>query len=119
MVNKQKLNNLFPNFNSIIECEFLEDDLLTKKIIEYYQNYISDINENEQNELSFAKKLDDAVYNYIEDYHFAKSFKDTIDIAVIVSNKFNHHKQFLEYIVSFMEEYNSTTKPKQAETNWI
>lgn len=118
-MNKQKTNELFPNFITIIECEFLEEDKLTGKIIEYYQNHVTHIDVSNLDELKFAKELDDTVWQYLEDYRFSKNFKNTLDIDVIVSNKFVHVKPFLEYMVQYYKEYKSTDKKPAVETRWI
>lgn len=119
MANKQKMSELFSHFTTIIESEFLEDDILTKKIIEYYQDYVSTVDQSNPKEIDFSKQLDDAIYHYMEDYHFSKNFKDTLDVPVITSSKFKQQKQFLEYIVDYYREYQKMEKPKVVEKRWI
>lgn len=118
-MNKQRISELFPNFITIIECEFLEDDKLTGRIIELYQEHVTHIDERKPEDLKFAKDLDDTVYQYLEDYRFSKNFKNTLDVEVIISNKFVHIKPFLEYMVQYYKEYKNTDKKPVVETRWI
>ena len=68
--NKQILKYC-PNFYKIINFEYLEDDLITKKLISIYEEYIFDNNNN----IKEIEKLDYAVNKYIEDYFFRKEMR--------------------------------------------
>ncbi len=119
MVKEKKILNCCPNYNEIVNCDFLEDDLFTKKLIEYYQEFIFNIDENNDEQKNRVKKLDEAIYKYIADYRFAKTLKNTLDIDVIINNGFSYLEQLMEYIVSFFSEYQEQEIRDICQTRWI
>lgn len=117
MRDKVKILTCCSHFDEIVNHDFLEDDIFTKKLIQYYQDFIFSIQDIEKN-LPLIKVLDEAVYKYIEDYRFAKSLKDTLDIDVIVSDKFNWLGELMEYIINFYKTYDDSSVPV-TPTKWI
>ena len=117
MREKVKVLTCCSHFDEIVNYDFLEDDVFTKKLIQYYQDYIFNIDDAEEN-LSLIKLLDEAVYKYMKDYHFAKSLKKTLDIDFIVSSEFNYLGQLMEYIVDFFKTYDDSSVPV-TPTKWI
>ena len=107
-----------PHFNEIVNCDFLEDDILTKKLIQYYQDFIFSINEENQAELDLISKLDKAMHKYVMDYRFAKNLKETLEIDAIVKPDFNYLDQLIEYIVNFFREYQEQ-EVNVKQTRWI
>ena len=119
MPRRKKILSCCSNFDEIVNCDFLEDDVLTKKLIEYYQDFVFNINENCEKEIEMIKKLDTAIHKYIEDYRFAKSLKDTLDVDAIAHKDFSYLEQLMKYIVSFFSEYESKEVRNIIQTKWI
>src|SRR5690554_5137600 len=118
MIKQKKILTYCPHFNDIVNCDFFEDDTLTKKLIEYYQDYIFNIDADNEQQTALIKKLDAAIYKYIEDYRFAKSLKDTLDIDAIVQSNFSYFEQLMEYIINFFNEYKEEVIEIEP-TKWI
>jgi hypothetical protein len=117
MREKVKILTCCSHFDEIVNYDFLEDDVLTKKLIQYYQDFIFNVDEADDS-LNIAKKLDEALFKYMEDYHFAKSLKDTLDIDLITSDSFAYLDQLMKYIIQFFGDYDEkaiTIMP----TEWI
>lgn len=104
MREKVKILTCCTHFDDIVNFDFLEDDILTKKLIQYYQDFVFNVEERDDN-LTLIKKLDEAVYKYMDDYHFAKSLKDTLDIDLITSDSFSYLDQLMRYIVDYFSSY--------------
>lgn len=116
MKEKVKILTCCTHFDDIVNYDFLEDDTLTKKLIQYYQDFV--FNVNEKDGLELIKKLDDAMYKYTVDYHFAKSLKDTLDVDQIISDHFAYLDQLMLYIVEYFTSYEE--KPSDTvDTKWI
>lgn len=72
--NKQVLRHC-PNFYRIVNFEYLEDDKLSEKLIDVYQEYVFKININDKKEISKVEQLDSILSKYIDDYIFRKELK--------------------------------------------
>lgn len=117
MRDKVKVLTYCSHFDEIINYDFLEDDVFTKKLIQYYQDFVVKTGVLDDN-LGLIKSLDEALYKYTQDYHFAKSLKDTLDVNLITNDNFSYLDQLMKYIVDYFKTYdenNVVIKP----TKWI
>jgi len=117
MKDKVKILTCCSHYDDIIKHDFLEDDILTRKLIEYYKNYILSIEEVEDN-LSLIKKLDDAMFKYIGNYAYAKALKETLDIDLVTSEEFTYVNQLMLYVVEFYDKYDDNSTVINI-TKWI
>ncbi|MDD2469369.1 MAG: hypothetical protein PHI22_00290 [Bacilli bacterium] len=117
MREKVKILTCCSHFDDIVNFDFLEDDLLTKRLIQYYQDYIFKVDEGDDS-LTLIKQLDEAIYKYMDDYRFAKSLKDTLDVDLIVSDNFQYLDQLMKYIVDFFGTYDESSTAS-TPTRWI
>jgi hypothetical protein len=117
MREKVKILTTCSHFDDIVNYDFLEDDILTKKLIQYYQDFIFNVDEGESS-LSIIKQLDEALYKYTLDYHFAKRLKDTLDVDVITSDNFTYLSDLMKYIIQFFSTYDESSN-KVISTEWI
>lgn len=72
--NKQVLRHC-PNFYRIVDFEYLEDDKLSEKLIDVYQEYTFKVNINDKKEIAKLEQLDSILSKYIDDYIFRKELK--------------------------------------------
>lgn len=72
--NKQVLRHC-PNFYRIVDFEYLEDDKLSEKLIDVYQEYVFKVNINDKKEVAKLEHLDSILSKYIDDYIFRKELK--------------------------------------------
>lgn len=81
---KQKLIlNYCPYFYKIINFEFYEDDVISKKLIMLYRDYIFSVDVMNKRDLLKAQRLDLILSKYIDDYVFRKALqKDILNINV-------------------------------------
>lgn len=117
MREKVKILTCCSHFDEIVNYDFLEDDVLTKKLIQYYQDFVFKVDEKEGG-LSLIKQLDEAVYKYMDDYRFAKSLKDTLDIDLITSDNFAYLDQLMRYIIEYFGTYDEKSI-NIMPTKWI
>lgn len=72
--NKQALRHC-PNFYRIVDFEYLEDDKLSEKLIDVYQEYVFKVNLSDKKEVAKLEQLDTILSKYIDDYIFRKELK--------------------------------------------
>jgi hypothetical protein len=119
MVDQKRVLEHCVNFDEIVNCDFLEDDVLTKKLIEYYQDFVFNIDDNNDEQLSLIKKLDEAMYKYIADYRFAKRLKKELRIDEVTKEGFAYLDQLMRFIIQFMGEYEKEVVRNIVPTKWI
>ena len=100
-----KLKNLCKNYNIIVNCEFLDDDLFSHKLVSFYKNAISRANDCDSNALNKLLKFDKIMRKYIEDYNFSKKFRNSIDVSSFVNSNVDLTDAVLEYAVDFTDRY--------------
>ncbi|MDD3048603.1 MAG: hypothetical protein PHQ89_01255 [Bacilli bacterium] len=119
MTDQKKVLEHCVNFNNIVNCEFLEDDVLTMKLISYYQDFVFNINSEDKDQIDLIKKLDKAMHKYVQDYRFAKSLKETLDVESIIKSDFPYLEQLMKYIIEFLDKYEKEVVEHTVETKWI
>lgn len=81
-INKMILNYC-PNFYNITNYEFDDDDYISLKLINIYEDYIFNIDINDKESISKIIELDKILYKYTTDYTFRKQIKnDVLNIKV-------------------------------------
>ena len=114
MYTNKQIIGLCPNFYKIIEFSPYEDDVISKKLIKLYQQYIFRIDINNPEEVESVINLDKVVSKYIDDYLFRREMqkqilqikvkKDAKDILKEKINKENtDNKDMLEEMKKVLE----------------
>ena len=112
------MKNIFDHYTDIIECDFLDSDNFSRKLVHYYKTYVSSFEIKTEECLKKAKALDKAMFNYIKDYHFSKELQSKINVEAIVKDDDSYLEAFIDFFVSFFKEYNPNKRVK-AITRWI
>ncbi len=72
--NKQILRHC-PNFYKIMNFEYNEDDRLSEKLLNVYEEYVFKVDLNNKKEIAKLEELDVILNKYIDDYFFRKEIK--------------------------------------------
>ena len=112
---ENKLRNC-KNYNIITNCEFLEDDLFSKKLIEFYKNAVIKANDDGIDKIV---KYDRVMRRYIEDYNFSKKLRNSIDVSSIIESNIDLTDAVLEYAVDFSSKYDEKIDEVVVNTRWI
>lgn len=106
------------NFNSIVNCEFLEDDLFSQILVDYYKK-AAEATKDDETSLKKISTFDYVMRKYIEDYNFSKKLQDSIDVSSLVNNKSDISLQVLEYVTAFSIKYDEDKEEIIGSTRWI
>ncbi len=112
------MNNIFNNYKDIVDCDFLEDDNFSRKLVHYYKTYVSSFEPSSEESIKKAKALDKAMFNYIRDYHFSIELQSKINVEAIVKDDDTYLEAFIDFLISFFKEYNPNKRVKPI-TRWI
>lgn len=113
------INKICRNYNVIVNCEFLEDDLFSKKLIEFYKNAVSKMNKEDTNSINKILKYDKVMRKYIEDYNFSLKLKNSIDVSSMLSSSVDLTDAVLDYAVDFSTKYDDSIEEAIVNTRWI
>jgi len=91
---------LCPNYNNILkECE-LDEDKISKKIVQIYKTYVEKVDINEEDARNKLVRIDKIINSYFVDFKFKKELKekilnikvkeDGIDLLEFLINCCNH-----------------------------
>lgn len=107
-----------PHFYTIINFEYYSDDLVSEKLINVYEKYIFSVDISNPNNVAKIEKLDEILFQYINDYTFRAQVKQDI-----VHIKVNRGENILDTIVStiirLFENYEKLLTRKVHMTRWI
>lgn len=105
------------NYNIITSCEFLDDDLFSKKLVMFYKNAV--MNANDESKLDKLVKYDRVMRKYIEDYNFSKKLRNSVDVSSILESSMDLTDAVLEYAVDFSSKYDEKIEEAVVNTRWI
>lgn len=112
------VKNICKSYNIITRCEFLDDDLFSIRLVEYYKNCISNFDDTEESK-NKALKMDYVIRRYIEDYSFSKKLQSSIDIPSVLKASFNSYDTLIDYMLKFSEKYDNDKGVVIENTKWI
>ncbi len=110
--------NVCKNYNTIVNCEFLDDDLFSKKLVEYYKKAVERSN-NDEASINKMVKIDRTLRKYIEDYNFSLKLKNSVDVSSILKSELDLTDMVLEYAVNFLDKYDDDVEKPVVNTRWI
>ena len=113
-----KLKQICKNYNIIVSCEFLENDLFSYKLVDFYKNAVSRSG-CDSNSLNKISKYDRVMRKYIEDYNFSKQLRNSVDVSSILTSKVDLTDAVLEYAVDFSNKYDDDIEEPVINTRWI
>lgn len=105
------------NYNIITNCEFLDDDLFSKKLVDFYKKAV--VNANDEVKMDKIVKYDRVMRKYIEDYNFSKKLRNSVDVSSILMSKIDLSDAVLEYVVDFSSKYDEKIEEPVINTRWI
>lgn len=115
--NKLILKNC-PNFYKIINFEYFEDDFISEKLVEVYENYIFNISLDDIEQIDRANRLDSILSKYVDDYLFRKEMKNEL-LKLTVKKTENVFMAIVNYILTFFERYEEDATRKIYISRWI
>ena len=112
------VKNLCKSYNVITKCEFLDDDLFSIRLVEYYKETIENLGDDEKS-INKALRMDYVIRRYIEDYNFSKKLQNSIDIPSILKANFSSYDSLIDYMLKFSEKYDNDKGEVIENTQWI
>ena len=109
-----KLLEICPNYEKINTYEFLEGDVFSETMINFYMKLIDGIDMNNKEEVKFLSDLDSSLSKYVEDYKFRKFLKQNL-LGIRSDEKYYTYKVTMKLI----ELSTNFTGQEIENTRWI
>lgn len=119
MYTNKQIIGLCPNFYKIIEFSPYEDDVISKKLIKLYQEYIFRIDINNPEDVESVINLDKVVSKYIDDYLFRKEMQKQIVQIRIKKDAKDILKEIIHSIIEIFDNYEEYTTRVIYISKWI
>ena len=107
-----------PNYYTIINFDFKDNDIVSDKLIKVYKSYIFSIDEKNLEDIKRVEELDNVLASYIKDYLFRSTLQKEI-MTVKVKKDNNVLKNLVDIIIKIFTNYEEYTTRKIYISKWI
>lgn len=105
-----------PNYEKIINFKIEPGDLLSKRLIHYYQDYVLHTNSRQQEEIEKMKRIDQALEEYTKKKEF---YRKTQTWFYEKKQEIEESNYFIDWIFSINNLYTNYLKEKENKKNTI
>lgn len=113
-MNKDIINNYCPNYDEIVEYDFNADDIISKKLIDYYREYITSFDKKDEKEIEKITFYDKAMHDYISDIKFFKKVQCYFNDPAC-----NYGVDMVTNMIEIKNNYIDETLKDLKTTKWI
>lgn len=78
MQNNKIILSYCPNFNKIMNTDFLEGDNISQELVKIYKKFIFSIDISNIEDINNVKEIDKIMGKYVDDYYFRKTFQERL-----------------------------------------
>lgn len=107
-----------PHFYSIINFEYYSDDMVSECLIKIYKKYIFNTDLKDMQTVLKIQKLDEVLFEYINDYAFRNKVKNEIN-TLNVNKSGNILESLVNAIIRFFDNYEKAKCREVQITRWI
>ncbi len=119
MITNKLILKYCPNFDRIINTDFLEGDNLSLQLVKIYKDYIFNIDINNEDDIQLVRLIDKTMGKYVDDYYFRKTMQKEILTIKIKKNTGNTLKIIVECIIGIFRRYEEDSTRKIYISRWI
>lgn len=107
-----------PHFYTIINFEYYSDDVISEKLIDFYEKYIFSCDLSSSENVYKVEQLDKTLYKYISDNAFRMQIKKDIE-NINIKNSDNLIDSIVTFIINSLYNYEKTKYKRVQMTRWI
>lgn len=119
MTNNKIILGYCPNFDKIINADFIVEDVLSRELVKIYRDFIFRININEEEDILKVKELDQTMGKYVDDYFFRKTMQQEILRMKVKKNARDVIRLIVDSIISIFKRYEEESTRKIYISKWI
>lgn len=119
MENNKIILSYCPNFDRIVNTDFLEDDNLSLQLVKIYRDFIFKIDINNEDDIDIVKVLDMTMGKYVDDYFFRKTLQKEIFRMKVKKNTNDAVRTIVEAITAIYKQTMEDQTRKIYISRWI
>ena len=119
MDNAKKILDYCKNYQRIVNFDYLQDDLISAKLIRVYKDYVFKVNINSSEEVVELTHFDYVLGKYIDDYNFRKELKKEIVHVKIKKSCTDILRAIVASILKIFDNYLENSTRKITIARWI
>lgn len=108
-----------PNFYTIVNFDFDEEDYVSEKLVSVYKDYLFKAKLDDIEEIESVKKIDYVLGKYIDDYIFRKEMSKELVKVRISKTCDNILKAIVDSIIAIFNHYQEYTTRNIYISRWI
>lgn len=105
-------------FDKIVDDDRIIDEL-SFDLIDWYKDYVFDIDINNENNITLIKEIDKCMYMYIDDYSFQKKIRREVSIKDIDINSKKKTEKLVKKLLTLKEKYEKESILNIISNKWI
>lgn len=118
-MNASEIMKICPNYNAIVNFEFLESDAISNTLVNFYKQYVTQIDKTDIEAIKKATEVDKIIMRYINDYIFRKEMKTGLLQIKVKKSVDNVLKVIIDNIIKIFERYQEFATRKIYISRWI
>jgi len=119
MHNNKIILSYCPNFDKIINTDFLEDDLLSLKLVNIYKDFIFKIDIYNEFDIIKVQELDKTMGKYVDDYFFRKTLQKELLTIKVKKTAGDIVRIIVDSIINIFKKYEEDSTRKIYISRWI
>ncbi len=118
-MSSENILRICPHFQKIVNFNYQKDDMITKKLIYIYRDFISKANYSNATDVKMVRELDVVLDKYLDDYLFRKELKSEIVNIRIKRSCSDILRAIIENILKIFDQYLYNTTRIINIARWI
>lgn len=119
MHNNKVILGYCPNFDKIVNNDFLEDDIFSLQLVKIYKDFIFKIDIYDEAEVKKVREIDYIMGKYVDDYLFRKNLQREIAGVKVKRSARDVILVIVEAIIDIFRKYELESTRKIYISRWI
>lgn len=119
MSNNKIILSYCPNFDRIVNTDFLEGDSLSQQLVKIYKDFIFNIDLYNEDDVEKAIYMDRTMGKYVDDYLFRKTLQQEILAIKVRKTAGDMIRTIVDNIISIFKRYEMEATRKIYISKWI
>jgi len=115
----QKILKTCPFYDSIVNYEYIEGDLLSQMLIDWYRDLIFSANPEDERQLKIINAIDKSLHLYVEDNKYKRGLKKVLNESDISLDDQKSIKDVIKKIIIFTNSYEKEEILDISIAEWI
>lgn len=115
----KKILSFCPNYDSIINYDYAEGDILSSKLIEWYKELIFSADGESPGQLKIIGEVDKSLALYVKDNKYKRGLKKLFNVEDITLNDQNLIKETIKKIILFTNSYEKNEVLEISNSMWL